>query len=152
MSLRDHVKVKSAEQAKEQDASAQATNDSKKQSLGDKAWNYTKQTLKDMAEDIVPMGKAYGRMGASEVGVALKAFPDSIGPQETTGTMGNPTQQQISEDFGSTARVNSATVCRRRSKRLLRQPKSMPRSRRTPRDRHSRRCRWNQTTSLKVPR
>ena len=31
---------------------------------------------------------------------ALKAFPDSISPVETTGTIGNPTQMQISQEFG----------------------------------------------------
>lgn len=44
--------------------------------------------------------KAYTRMGASEAAQAIvKAFPDSIGPQETTGTVGNPTQQQITQGF-----------------------------------------------------
>ena len=67
--------------------------------------NELKKTVKDsfvqgFTVDIPETLKAYGRMGASEMAVGLKAFPDSIGPQETTGTVGNPTQQQISQGFG----------------------------------------------------
>ncbi len=50
--------------------------------------------------DLKPTLKATGRQGASELAQGLKAFPDSISPVETTGTIGNPTQMQISQEFG----------------------------------------------------
>ncbi len=50
--------------------------------------------------EVVPTLKATARQGAAEMGQALKALPDSIGPQETTGTIGSPTQAQISQEFG----------------------------------------------------
>lgn len=69
-----------------------------------KAVQNLKQTVKEAAVhgltvEIPQTVMAYGRMGASEAAIGLKAFPDSIGPQETTGTVGNPTQQQISQGF-----------------------------------------------------
>ena len=39
---------------------------------------------------------AMGRQGADEMGMALKAFPDSIGIDEP-GTLWNPTQGEIAE-------------------------------------------------------
>ena len=76
-------------------------------SLKDRMANQAKEltnTVKEsfahgMKVDIPQTLMAYGRMGASEIAMGLKAFPDSIGPQETTGTVGNPTQQQISQGF-----------------------------------------------------
>lgn len=35
------------------------------------------------------------RQGSKELGQALKAFPDSMQPVEEPGTLGNPTQAQL---------------------------------------------------------
>ena len=39
------------------------------------------------------------RQGAKEITQALPAFPDSIRPVEEPGTMGNPTQQMVTENI-----------------------------------------------------
>lgn len=85
------AKLKSTEQSKTE------TNREPDRSL----WDKVRERAKDaVSNEILPTLGAMGRQGASELGQALKAFPDSIGPQETTGTIGNPTQQQISAGFG----------------------------------------------------
>lgn len=82
----------------------QPINVEKKQSLKESAANWYKEGRAASAErapvEIKATLQAMVRQGAAEMGQALKAFPDSIGPQETTGTVGNPTQQQISASFG----------------------------------------------------
>jgi hypothetical protein len=50
--------------------------------------------------------KAAARQGSSEFAQALKAFPDSIGIVEEPGTLGNPTQQMVTEEMGTLRRYN----------------------------------------------
>jgi hypothetical protein len=62
--------------------------------------SYVKSTLNKMGTDIVATGTAMARQGASELGLALKSFPDALGPVDAVGTPYNPTQMQVSQEFG----------------------------------------------------
>ena len=86
---------KPKEKNQDQDKSNQEKNQN--ESLREKFMIRAKEAINT---EILPTLSAMGRQGASEMGQALKAFNDSIGPQDTTGTIGSPTQQQISADFG----------------------------------------------------
>jgi hypothetical protein len=41
------------------------------------------------------------RQGAKELAQALPALPDSIRPVEEPGTLGNPTQQMVTQEIGT---------------------------------------------------
>ena len=62
--------------------------------------SYIRRTLSDMKTDLSGTALALGRQGASELALALKSFPDAIGPVDAVGTPFNPTQMQVSQEFG----------------------------------------------------
>jgi hypothetical protein len=61
--------------------------------------SYVTKTLNDMKTDLAATGTAMARQGASELALALKSFP-AIGPVDAVGTPYNPTQMQVSQEFG----------------------------------------------------
>lgn len=62
--------------------------------------SFVQKTLSDMKTDLSGTALAMGRQGASELAIALKSFPDAIGPVDAVGTPYNPTQMQVSQEFG----------------------------------------------------
>lgn len=74
--------------------------DANKQDAKGAVASYISRTLADMKTDLAGTTIAMGRQGASELALALKSFPDAIGPVDAVGTPYNPTQMQVSQEFG----------------------------------------------------
>lgn len=57
----------------------------------------TRNALNQMSKGYL---KAMARMGVDELSQALKAFPESIGPQQEVGAPFEPTPQEIFQEQG----------------------------------------------------